>query len=338
LSKGSGEERAAEGTRMASIVLLNLGGPATLADVRPFLKNLFSDPLILDLPGGRLIRPFLAWMILTFRSRKVRGYYARIGGGSPLLRLTLAQAAALREELRRRGYGTVRVEVAMRYAEPGAATALRKLRSAGQTRVIALPLYPQECVATTTSSVLDLEAARDAIAPDLAIDSIRSYHLHSGYLAAVASRIREALDRLPAPARGEAVLLFSAHGVPESLPKRGDPYVGQIRETVEALRALVGPQYEHRLAFQSRAGPVRWVGPPTDSVIAELAGRPAVVIVPISFVSDHIETLYEIDLLFGGLAREAGIQHFVRCESLNDSPIFTRAMADLVEPLLQDAR
>jgi protoporphyrin/coproporphyrin ferrochelatase len=319
---------------MATIILLNLGGPSTLRDVRAFLKNLFSDPLIIDLPGGRLLRPIVARMISALRSRKVRGYYALIGGGSPLLRLTTAQADALAAELRRRGHRTIRVEIAMRYAEPGAAAAICKIRDAGEKRAIALPLYPQECVATTTSSLADLERARERLAPRLEIRSIASYHLHPGYLAAMSERIREALDSLPPGVGGEAILLFSAHGVPESYPKRGDPYVSQIRETVEALRGLVGTDREHRLAFQSRAGPVRWVGPSTDSVIQELHGRSAVVVIPVSFVSDHIETLYEIDILFAGLARRAGIRHFVRCGALNDSPLFTSAMADLVEPLL----
>jgi protoporphyrin/coproporphyrin ferrochelatase len=320
---------------MASVLLLNLGGPATIAEVRPFLRALFSDPLIIELPGGRLLQPLVAWTIATLRSRKVEGYYTRIGGGSPLLRLTLLQAACLREELARRGHVGTRVEVVMRYTEPRAAAAIRTLRDEGEGRVVALPLYPQECVATTTSSLRDLERARDAIAPGLEIVSIRSYHLDPGYLSALADRIRQALSRIPDEVRRETVLLFSAHGVPERLPRRGDPYVGQIRETVAALHRIVGPDYEHRLAFQSRTGPVKWVGPATDAVIEDLAGRPAVVVIPVSFVSDHIETLYEIDLLFGDLARTAGIRHFVRCESLNDSHLFTRTLADLVEPHLK---
>lgn len=319
---------------MPSIILLNLGGPATLDDVRPFLRSLFSDPAIIDLPGGRLLRPILARAISTLRSRKVRDLYARIGGGSPLLRHTAEQAGALRGELERRGHADVRVEIAMRYAEPRAEAAIRKARGAGDKTVLALPLYPQECVATTTSSLLDLEVARRRIAPEINVRAVRSYHLHPGYLEAMAARIREALGRLPAGLDRDAVLLFSAHGVPERLPRRGDPYVGQIVETVGALRELVGVEYEHRLAFQSRVGPVKWVGPGTDAVIEELTGRPAVVVVPVSFVSDHIETLYEIDMLFGEMARHAGIKHFVRCESLNSSPLFIRALADLVEPHL----
>lgn len=322
---------------MPSIILLNLGGPARLDDVRPFLLNLFSDPFIIDLPGGRFLRPILARAISTFRSRRVQGFYAMIGGGSPLLRLTNEQAGALREELERRGRRGVRVEVAMRYAEPRAEAAIRSVQEAGDRAVLALPLYPHECVATTTSSLVDLEKARDAIAPEIKIRAVRSYHLHPGYLEAMAARIREAIGRLPASLRRDVVLLFSAHGVPERLPRRGDPYVAQIEETVAALRAIVGVEIEHRLAYQSRTGPVRWVGPGTDSVIEELAGRPAVVVVPVSFVSDHIETLYEIDLLFGELAHKVGIKHFVRCEALNSSPLFIRALADLAEPYLETA-
>jgi ferrochelatase len=319
---------------MATILLLNLGGPSGAGEVYPFLRNLFSDPRILDLPGGRLLRPALATLIAGLRAPRVRGLYARIGGGSPLLSLTKLQAAALGEELARRGHREAPVEVVMRYTEPGAAAACRALARAGEKRAIALPLYPQECVATTGSSLADLEGARDRHAPGLEIVAIRGYHDHPGYLDAFAARIRETLDALPEAARAEAVLLFSAHGVPEKLPRRGDPYVEEIRATVAALLARLGVQNEHRLGYQSRVGPVRWVGPGTDEVIESLRGRGAVVVVPVSFVSDHIETLYEIDLLFGRMAREAGIRRFVRVAALNDSPLFIRALADLVEPHL----
>jgi ferrochelatase len=320
---------------MATVVLMNLGGPSTLDDVRPFLQSLFSDPMIIELPGGRIVRPLFARAISRLRSPKVRGYYAQIGGGSPLLRLTREQAAGLEAELARRGLEGHPVRIAMRYTAPDSEQVVTALRDAGERRAIALPLYPQECVATTGSSLDALRRARDRIAPGLEIAAIRSYHLDPGYLAAVVERIRESLASLDENGRHDALLLFSAHGVPESLPRRGDPYVGQIRETVAAVVELLGLPNEHRIAFQSRTGPVRWVGPGTDEVIARLGGHPCVLIVPIAFVSDHIETLYEIDILFRNLAAKARIGRFVRAGSLNGSPRFLRALADLVDPFLR---
>jgi protoporphyrin/coproporphyrin ferrochelatase len=320
---------------MAAIVLMNLGGPSTLDDVRPFLKNLFSDPMIIELPGGRLTQPLFARMISTFRSPKVRRYYERIGGGSPLLRLTREQAAGLGRELEGRGLSHTRVVLAMRYTAPDSDDAIRELLDAGEKRVVALPLYPQECVATTGSSLAALEDARNRLAPEMEIVPVRGYHLDAGYLESVVERIRETLESLDAKERAEALILFSAHGVPESLPRRGDPYVSQIRETVAAVARMLALPNEHRLAFQSRTGPVRWVGPGTEETIEELAGHPCVVVVPIAFVSDHIETLYEIDILFREVAERVGIGKFVRAGSLNGSPRFARALADIVEPLLR---
>lgn len=323
---------------MAAIVLMNLGGPSTLDDVRPFLRNLFSDPMIIELPGGRLTQPLFARLISTLRAPKVRRYYEQIGGGSPLLRLTRAQAVGLARELEGRGIGHPRIVIAMRYTAPDSDAAIRALAEAGERRLIALPLYPHECVATTGSSLAALEAARDRLAPGMEIVPVRGYHLDEGYVEAVVERIRETFASLEERERGEALILFSAHGVPESLPRRGDPYVAQIRETVaEVVHRLALPN-EHRLAFQSRTGPVRWVGPGTEETIEELAGHPCVVVVPIAFVSDHIETLYEIDILFRGTAERAGIGKFVRVGSLNDSARFARALADIVEPLLREER
>jgi ferrochelatase len=320
---------------LPSVLLLNLGGPSGLSEVRPFLKNLFSDRRIIALPGGPILQPAFASLIAFARSGRVAKRYRRIGGGSPLRRLTEEQAAALERELARAGGDPSHVGVAMRYTQPGAATALSRLREAGERRVIALPLYPQECDATTGSSLADLEYARARVAPEIDILSIRSWHLHPGYIEALAERIRETLVLLEPAERSEAVLLFSAHSIPVSLERRGDPYVPQIRETVAAVLERLGGDRPWHLGFQSRTGPVQWVGPGTDELIrGELKGARAVVVVPVSFVSDHIETLYEIDLLFGGYARAAGIRRFVRCESLNTSPRFIRALADIVQPVL----
>jgi ferrochelatase len=319
---------------MATVLLLNMGGPSTLAEVRPFLRNLFADPMLLDLPGGAVLRPVLSRLIPAVRTRKVRRAYASIGGGSPLLRTTLRQAEALRAELARRGHETVQVEVVMRYTPPRAAEVLARLAARGETRALALPLYPQECCATTGSSLAELESLQPRLAGALKIQSVRSWHLDPGYLDALTGRVRSAIDSLPAAARPHAAILFSAHGVPEALPRRGDPYVGQVKETVAAVLERLGSGHAHRLGWQSRTGPVTWVGPGTDAVIAELAGTEAVVVVPVSFVSDHFETLYEIDLLFAEVARLAGIRHFVRTAALDCDPRFVAALAGLAEPFL----
>lgn len=319
---------------MATILLLNMGGPSTLREVRPFLRNLFADPMLLDLPGGLILRPFLSRLIPAVRTRKVQAAYASIGGGSPLLRTTLVQAEALRAELARRGHEGVKVDVVMRYTPPRAAEVLAGLTARGETRTLALPLYPHECRATTGSSLAELESLRSRLAPSLRIETVRSWHLDPGYLDALAGRVRAAVDSLPAAARPHATILFSAHGVPEALPRRGDPYVGQVKETVAAIAARLGAGQAHRLGWQSRTGPVKWVGPGTDGVIAELAGTEAVVVVPVSFVSDHIETLYEIDILFAEEARRVGIRHFVRTAALDVDPVFIAALAGLAEPFL----
>lgn len=321
---------------MATILLLNMGGPAGVDDVAGFLRELFSDPMIIDLPGGAVLRPFLARLIPAVRLRKVRRAYAAMGGGSPILGATERQAEALRRALVSRGHRDIAVEVVMRYTPPRAAAVLARLAARGETRALALPLYPQECRATTGSSLRELELLRDRLAPSLHLEAIRSWHTAPGYISALAGTVRRTLETLPEDVRARAVLLFSAHGVPEALPRGGDPYVGQIRETVEAVRASVrealGHDLPHRLGWQSRTGPVRWVGPGTNRVIAELAGTEAVVVVPVSFVSDHLETLYEIDILFAEDARRAGIRHFVRTEALDCEPSFIEALADAVAP------
>jgi protoporphyrin/coproporphyrin ferrochelatase len=319
---------------MATILLLNMGGPSTEDEVRPFLRNLFADPMLLDLPGGAVLRPILSRLIPAVRAPKVQRAYASIGGGSPLLRMTLRQAETLRAELARRGHETVPVEVVMRYTPPRAAEVLSRLAARGETRVLALPLYPHECRATTGSSLAELESLQPRLAPACRIQMIRSWHLDPGYVEALTLRVRAAIDSLPLAARPRATILFSAHGVPAALPRSGDPYVGQVRETVAAVLGRLGSGHAHRLGWQSRTGPVKWVGPGTDQVIAELAGTEAVVVVPVSFVSDHIETLYEIDLLFGAQARQAGIRHFVRTAALDCDPGFIAALAGLAEPFL----
>ncbi len=305
------------------VVLLNMGGPESTAAVRPFLEELFSDPAILPLPAA--IRLPLARWIARMRASRVVPRYERIGGRSPLVEITRAQAGALARELRGGG-GSWHVEPAMRYTPPRAAEALARLRERGAERLVVLPLYPQYSEATTGSSLRDLERALEAAGmAELPRAVVRSWHDHPGYAGALAEAVREALEGLSDP-----VVLFSAHSLPERAVRRGDPYLDHVKATVEAVRERL-PPVRWRLAFQSRTGPVRWIGPGVEETLAALAreGCGAVVVVPVSFVSDHIETLYEIDVEYRALAEGLGIRAFRRAPALNTRPSFIRALADL---------
>ncbi len=332
---------ATTGAADLGVALLNLGGPWSPGLIRPFLLELFSDREIIRLSPFPFLQPLLARAIVRARIAAVTRNYAGIGGRSPLLATTVGQARALEAELARRGV-RARVLPAMRYARPRAADAVRSLRRAGVRRALALTLYPHYSTATTGSSLRDLERALGAGAGDGLrwLPAVRSWHLHPGYLDALAGTVRRARERVPAADRDRAVLLFSAHGLPRHFIDDGDPYLDQVRETVAAVLGRLALPNPWRLSFQSRAGPVRWIGPDTRDVIRALAreGCRAIVAVPVSFVSDHIETLYEIEKLFGGIAREAGIAEFVRVPALNEDPLFIGALADLVEEALRGSR
>lgn len=304
-----------------AVVLLNMGGPDSLDAVRPFLHNLFSDPEILPVPG--FVRRPLAWWIARRRAPHSAENYRAIGGKSPLGEITLAQAQALEAEL---GPGYT-VTVAMRYWRPRASEAARAVRDAGAQGLVVLPLYPQFSRATTGSSLADLERAlADEGLGSLPREVIRSWEDFPPYAAALAECVREVRDDV-----GDATVLFSAHGLPVKLIERGDPYLDHVRATVAAVMEHF-PGVPHRLAFQSRAGPVRWLEPSVADELQVLAaqGVRRVVVVPVSFVSDHIETLHEIDVEYGELARSLGFEAFRRSPSLNTRPAFVRALARLV--------
>lgn len=310
------------------VVLTNLGGPDTPEAIRPFLENLFSDPLILSFGPG-LLRRFVARRIAKRRAPKVAVDYAEIGGASPLVRLTQAQADALAATLERRAPGRFATAVAMRYWRPFTEDAVGRLLDAGCDRFLHLPLYPQESEATTESSSRELRRVLAARAPGAPLREVRSYATHPGYVASVRATVDDGLaalrDLTPAPPH----VLFSAHGLPQRFERKGDPYVGQIRATRDAVaKGLASPS---SLSFQSRVGPVAWVKPYTDDELRRLAaeGVQALLVVPLGFVSDHFETLFEIDRMYRDLAREHGIEHFVRAQSLNDRGDFVEALADL---------
>ncbi len=305
------------------VLLLNLGGPESLDDVEPFLYNLFSDRQIIRLGPSFLQKP-IARIIARRRAPKSRESYRKIGGGSPIGRITADQARALEQKLSNEGPFMVRV--CMRYWKPFAKQAVSDMRDAGVSRIIALPLYPHYSIATTGSSFSDLLLTARTMAPELPVLEIRSWPDEPGYINCLAKRIQEGLTLF----NGEgAEVVYSAHSLPKKFIDEGDPYVDETMMTIQSLEKITG-QKGH-LCFQSRSGPVEWVEPSTPDMLQKLAGKGCknILMVPISFVSDHVETLYEIDMLYRDMARELG----VRLEStrgLNDDPDFIEALANLV--------
>jgi len=312
------------------VIVFNLGGPETLEQVKPFLFRLFSDPGIIRIRSD-VLRKAVAYSIATLRSPKSRGYYRKIGGGSPLRRITQEQAQALRDELRWSG-AHADVFVGMCTWHPFLADALDRVEQSGADRLVVLPLFPQYSVTTTGSGFATLEALLEQ-RPRLAgldIRWIRSWQKHPAYIDAFAGLVERELDRFGD--RGNVHILFSAHSIPESYVKAGDPYLDQTRETVELMAERLGRRNPYRLAFQSKIGPVRWLGPSTNDVIVELGrqGIDQVLVVPVSFVSEHIETLYELDIQYRKVASDAGISVFRRVPALNCDPTFIRGLRELV--------
>ncbi|HJQ71230.1 MAG TPA: ferrochelatase [Blastocatellia bacterium] len=322
------------------VLLFNLGGPETLADVKPFLYNLFSDPDIIRLPWRALQKP-LAWIISTSRHKKSRGYYAQIGGGSPLRKITDEQARALEGALARRGV-EAKAYVGMRYWKPFTEEAIAQIEADGIKRLVVLPLYPQFSISTTGSSLNLMKAIfAENGARGLRVSVIESWQDDPRYINALARMVREELAAFPDQSPSATHVVFSAHSVPVSYIEAGDPYLDQTRQTVGLVMKQIGEDRPHTLSFQSKVGPVKWLRPSTDETIRRLAaeGVSQVLLVPVSFVSEHIETLYELDILYRHVAEETGLRHYRRVPALNCEPDFIDALANLVErEVLSDER
>jgi ferrochelatase len=312
------------------VVLLNLGGPDSLDAVEPFLFNLFSDPDIIDFPGSFLFRKRLAKLISTRRSPGVIKQYEEIGGKSPLKDYTLQQAALLEERLNERI--AAKVYVAMRYWQPFTDEALDAVERDGIKKVILLPLYPQFSKATTTSSVKEWEKQLANRNVEVEHSLIEHYYDQPTYIDAFVERVQQGLDRFSADVRADVNILFSAHGTPMKLVKQGDPYSHQIAKTVSAIMERGAFQQTHTLCYQSKVGPLKWLTPSTPDTIAELAGKGVrhMLLVPVAFASDHLETLFELGVEYRRQARERGVIQYEVTEGLNDSPKFIQALAELV--------
>jgi protoporphyrin/coproporphyrin ferrochelatase len=312
--------------RRIGVVLFQLGGPDTLEAIEPFLFNLFCDPDIIDFPFARIGRKPLARLISSTRSKKVQHHYAIIGGGSPIRRFTEQQARALQLKLAESSLDA-RCFVAMRYWHPFTAEAIEQLQAAQCDEVVLLPLYPQYSRTTTGSS---LNEWRRQFREAIPVRHVETFYRHELYLQALVERIDETLARFADPDHPEIV--FSAHSVPLAVIQNGDPYQQQIEDTVELLMQCGGWPNRYRLCYQSKVGASKWLQPSLHTALRELSAEKVreVCVVPISFVSDHVETLGEIDHEAREEASRLGIRKFEMMSGLNDSPTFIAALADLV--------
>ena len=301
-----------------AIILMNLGGPLRLSDVEPFLMNLFLDRDIIQL-GPAFLQPLIARVIVKSRVREVQSRYAEIGGGSPILQETAAQAAALRRGLREAGRQE-RVRIVFRYASPRASGLLRSLAMKGVKRLLPVTLYPHDCWATTGSSLRELEHEAAAVGMDV-LPGVEDYATDPDYLECLEENLRKTLALAPG-----ATVVFSAHSLPLKQIQSGDPYERGIHATVEALESRLGAiPGGYRLAYQSKVGPIQWLEPALKKVLGELSGRD-VVVMPVSFVGEHIETLYELDIQYREVARRAGVRAYHRVPAPGVHPAFIRCL------------
>ncbi|MBA3810488.1 MAG: ferrochelatase [Caulobacteraceae bacterium] len=307
-----------------AVVLFNLGGPDSPEAVRPFLQALFSDPAIVGAPA--IVRRPLAALIARLRARSAIANYAVMGGGSPILPRTQDQARALEAELRRRRPDAeVEVFIAMRYWRPAAQETARRVADFAPDEVVLLPLYPQFSTTTTASS---LRAWRAAYAGPGTSHVICCWFENPGLIDAHVRRIRETWEGAGRP---KVRLLFSAHGLPERIARTGDPYQWQIERTCAKVAHRLGPGWDWRICYQSRVGPLKWIGPSTPEAIQAAAAEGlGVLIDPIAFVSEHIETLVELDRDYARLARIAGAPIYLRAPTVDASAPFIEGMADAV--------
>ncbi len=319
------------------VLLLNLGGPEQPEDVRPFLFNLFSDPEIIRLPSPWLQKP-LAWLIATLRSSKSQENYRQIGGGSPLRKITEAQGEALEQRLKEIGQGA-NIYIGMRYWHPFTEEAIARVKRDRLEKLVILPLYPQFSISTSGSSFRVLEEMwqADPSLRQIEYTLIPSWYDDPGYLAAMADLIAQELDKFANP--NQVHIFFSAHGVPQSyVDEAGDPYQAEIEACTRLIMTTLNRPNPHTLAYQSRVGPVEWLKPYTEDALQALGeqGIKELLVVPISFVSEHIETLQEIDIEYREIAEEAGIENFQRVPALNTHPIFINSLAQLVVNSLEN--
>jgi protoporphyrin/coproporphyrin ferrochelatase len=312
-----------------AVVLFNLGGPDRIESVKPFLLNLFRDPAILRVPF--FVRPILARIIARARVKPASDNYALLGGKSPLLELTREQAAALEQALATRGV-EARAFIAMRYWHPFARQTAREVRDWNPDEIFLLTLYPQYSTTTTGSSLADWRDAASRAGLAKQTTALCCLPADPGYVGATAAMLRRALDEARDTSTAPVRVLFSAHGLPETIVQRGDPYQYQVETTVSAVvAALDEPDLDYMVCYQSRATPQKWLDPSTEVAIETAAhDGVAVLVVPIAFVSEHSETLVELDVEYRDLAVKLGVPGYFRAPAQNSDPGFIAALADLI--------
>ncbi|MGB6086238.1 ferrochelatase [Parvibaculum sp.] len=317
--------------KKVAIILFNLGGPDRPEAVQPFLFNLFHDPAIIRVP-----QPF-RWLIANLVSRRrapeAKKIYEKLGGGSPIVPLTEEQARALEAALAD-SESDYRCFIAMRYWHPFADEAAAAVKAWGADEVVLLPLYPQYSTTTTESSLRDWERASEKTGLTVPMKSVCCYPAEAGFVSAYATLLREALEKAGGP-QGLRVL-FSAHGLPKKVIEAGDPYQAQVEQScaaiVTALEAdLPAVRLDWVVCYQSRVGPLEWIGPATDSEIKRAGAEgKSLIVVPVAFVSEHSETLVELDIEYGHLARESGVPAYYRVPAVGTEPQFIQGLARLV--------
>jgi protoporphyrin/coproporphyrin ferrochelatase len=319
----------ARGKKIA-VVLFNLGGPDSQEAVKPFLFNLFNDRAIISAPQP--VRFLLAKFISGKRAPTTREIYKNSGGKSSLLENTKAQAKALEKHLK--PMAEVKTFIAMRYWHPFSFETVKKIKDFAPDRIILLPLYPQFSTTTTGSSATDWQRTAKKAGLDVQTSIVCCYPKEANFIKAHATAIKPEL--LKALKNGKTRILFTAHGLPEKIVEGGDPYAWQVEETVKAVVSELGEKtFDHAICYQSRVGPLKWIGPSTEDEIKRAGNEKLnLVMVPISFVSEHSETLVELDIKFAALAKEAGVGSYHRVPALGTSGDFIKSLGNVVKAAL----
>lgn len=311
---------------------MNLGGPTDRKSIRPFLYNLFSDKHIISLPMG--IRQALAWLISTARAKKAAKIYEHLGGKSPLLENTQRQQQSLEQFLNHDQTGhTFKVFVAMRYWHPFTAQAVEDVKAFNPDQIVLLPLYPQFSTTTTASSLEEWKKQARRQKVSVPTVDICCYPSHGGFIEAFQDQIRQVVEKIDpcVPYR----FLFSAHGVPQKIIDKGDPYESHIHRTVKKIMDAPSFSRDHRVCYQSKVGPTQWLAPSLETALHEAArDKVGVVVVPVSFVSEHSETLVELDIDFSNQARQLKLPFYHRVGTVQDNPLFIKALGKIIDDRL----
>ncbi len=313
-----------------TVVLLNMGGPKTNADVPDFQRRLFTDPILIRFPLSFLFQRLFAWLLVTFRTKAAMKRYQLIGGGSPIFGSTERQTTALREELARRGR-KVDVIFSFNYSAPLPEETISAVQRAGKKNVLLLSLYPHYSQATTGSNIHYLKKAAKAIYPEVQFTEAPAYYLHDGYIQAFVDRIREQIK--PGESLDDFYLIFSPHGLPLYSLVEGDPYAFQISQTVAKILTMLGRTTRWSIAYQSAVGPLQWLKPSVEDMLEAVTrrGYKKLLIVPVAFVTDHIETLCEVDIEYRQFAEKLGVADYRMSRAIECHPGFIRALADSAE-------